>query len=390
MTFNIKKHLKLELIMVLIFMLIVIPLTYDMHLFITVFGVCSFIGIFNTIYLYVKLIEQKKLNIGLLMIIFLVSFGLQWVLFSLLAIPIIIIEIISVLSNNVYIGSNSKFMNEQLKNKKNISFLTEKEKELFNAFMSKVKKISIIKWILILIGIIIVFLIQSTINGMLATILIISVLLICLILYFVIRMKIFTSANSDLLLSFLNDCDSLSFYHVSKLLYHKYPNNFIVLESHFTSTNLDDNDYNELKELLKKHKSYHKHSFYLKAVLDVYGVGENNTNFNRFYEKATLENERLFKRFKDVKWSNNLKYLHAQNLYFEGEFVKALEIINSIEGLELKFEKVNHAYIRGKYLRDANRVVDAIENFKYVIEEGNNLRICSKSKEYLTDLESIN
>lgn len=122
MTFNIKKHLKLELIMTLVFMLIVIPLTYNMHLFITIFGVCSFIGIFNTIYLYAKIIEQNIFNMGLLMIIFLVSFGLQWVLFSILAIPIIIIEIISVLSNNVYIGSNSKFMNEQFKKEKGLPF----------------------------------------------------------------------------------------------------------------------------------------------------------------------------------------------------------------------------------------------------------------------------
>lgn len=389
MTFDIKKHLKLEIILVIISMIVMVTIAYDMHLFIKIFGVCCFIGLFNTIYLFIKLIEQNKYNMGLLLIIFLISFGLQWLLFSLLAIPIIIFESISVVSNKMYIGGDSNFMNQELKREKNMVYLNEKEKDLFNTFMIKVKKVNFIKWIIILIGGIFIILMQSTMKGVLALFLSLIIVVLLAVVYFIIRMKIFTLANNDLSLKFLNDCDSVSYYHVSKSLSYKYPNNFILLESYFIATRLDNNNYDELKELIEKHKSYHKHSFYLKAILDTYGVGENNDNFDKFYEKAISENERLFNKYKDVRWENNIKYLNAEKLQLEGKLEESLKVLNTIENLELKFEKVNYAYIKGKYLMSLNRVEEAKQNFKFVIDNGNTLRFCYKAKEYMNQLDNF-
>lgn len=387
MSINIKLHFKLQLVVSILAAFIMFIVAKDMHIFIRFFAIFSLVGIFNSMYCFIKVVNCNYSNKLFIILLYLFFFGIIWILLSFLTIPIIVCELIYLLLGNIYIGKDASKLTHQYKKIKQPDFMDDEEQYLYEQFINNYKKVYTSKYILILVYILCMYVILGLpIHKNLINILGLLVTVTHLIIYFIIKTRITTQAMEKINTTYIDECNSQGYYHICKILHNRISKNYILLQYRVISTRLDNNDYSELKDLLKRYKSYRKQIFYLRAFKDAYGPGENNNNFNNLYSIAKSQSLKMYNKTKDVLWHNNVKYLDIEKLQLQGKNAEAMDICNTIEELSTKYDKVLYAFTKGECYFKLDSFEKAKQEFEYVIKEGNTLRVCYEAQKYVLQI----
>ena len=391
MNLNIKEHLRFELSIIYILLIISIVtngLGFNIYFQFLIF--ITLLGVFNVGYFTCKISEYAKEFLVIIIVLFVFTSGLQIVFSIFFSIPIIIFEIIYIVGGNKYIGKNSKKINEEYKQRKSLKNLSKEEKTCIKLLCSRYQIVMVIKIILLIIFMIIVKCISNNSNNMLTTSTILLALAALISLgYMILKLFIINKVNNKRIVPILADkCDSRACYHIYQHIYNKYNLSLSIISDYIIILRLDDNDYSELKQVLNTNLSYRKFTFYLNAIYDVSDEVDKLEKFQPFYKKELLFNEKKYRQTKEEYWNVRNTYLKAEYSYLLNEFDKALEIYQTISNDTNKFCMIKKKFVEGKCLMELGREKEAMERFNYVIDNGNTLRVCKEAKNLKVQLES--
>ena len=388
MKIRIKSHLLAEIItlmisafvMSLIFYQLPAPFPADVKLYKYFMSLLAILGFFNTIYLFAQLCSQHGFTKARHVVLWLVSFPLQWQLFACMTIPLIIVEIIMLCMGREHIDSgkgNIKIddCDEEL------TIMNIEEQTLYNDFVKGYQMRNIIPILMLLFIIIFCNITGSTNNVFVILVEFICFFVLIIIVPAFIRMKYTAILIKKIYAKVENECDSKTYYHVSKALCEKYPSNTILLEHYFNSLQLDNNDYSELKRALKHFSDYQKEVFYKLAYMRILPNEEKKKFFDQYYEIIKKPYERAYQKTKKTKYFHFLISLETRRLELNGKYEESLKLYDSIKEDGTKRSKVTFAFNKALCLKHLGRQKECEELLAYVVKEGNTLRVKYEAEE---------
>ncbi len=394
MRISIKSHLLTEIITLIIntfilcftFYLPDLPLSLKENFELFLLGEVAILGLSNTFYLFAQLCAQHCFTKAWHVVLWFVAFPLQWALFIYLSLPLMLVEIIMICIGKEHIGSGKgdviidNYDGEQM-------LLNAEEQTLYNDFVKGYRMKRVITNIIALFSVVIYGCLTTVINNVF--ILLVILLIIFILIFFVsirLRTKYTVTLIKEICATVGNQCDSRAYYHVSKALCEKYPNNTLLVEHYVYSLQIDDNDYSELKRALKRFRSYEDWNFYLLAYMNLLPKEEYKRFFNESYERIKKDYEKAYQKTKINKYLDNMILLDIMRHGINGEYEEALKLFDSIKYNETKLDKVLFAFNKAACLKRLGRQKECEELLAYVVKEGNTLRVKYRAKEYLKEM----
>lgn len=262
----------------------------------------------------------------------------------------------------------------------------EKRRNYMNTEINIFIKKRRIRTLLLGVVMLILFLIVIVINipEVLKYIISIAIMLVYLFRKIAIDMKLIRMFDYIL----CDDCDSIQYYEICKKLNTKYPKNYIILEAYTAALRYNLSDLKEKEFLLNKYQKYKENLFYLNLQIDVVPESNKKDIFYKFYKRSRLFNEKKFKKNRGYNWDYNIKTLDMKKMIFEKKYEKAIGISKTILDCVTKLNEIQLEFLRGVCYYHLNEFDEAIEKFKYVISEGNTLKMVSEAREYLNKIST--
>lgn len=397
MNIHIKSHLLAELIVLIIAVVILYfaiyytplnlpsPESWQMLLL----GAAAMVGAFNTVYLFAYLCIQNYFKKASQIILFIISWPLQWYVLIFLSLPLILLEILLLCLGKTQISNGKHETNFDCYAEGKYMTMSKEEQLLYNSFIKAYRRRNFTAQMLIGLSLLFYgYLLCTVKNEYILAAVGLSIFLIGTVGYTYWQMKYTVTLMKKVAVSVNDRCDSKTYYHVCKALYKKYPRNFILIEDYIGSLRLDENDYTELKEVLIEYRRYQNRLFYQLAYMDLLSPEEQKHFYNEHYEKIKHSYEKAYRKSGKIEYSNSLVSWEIRKCWLNEQYADALQLYDAIKDEGTKLWRVLLAFEKGVCLMRAGKQRDCEELLTFVIKEGNTLRVKYQAEELLKNLYS--
>ncbi len=394
MNIRIKSHLLAEIITLLITAFIMYLMLYQLpvpfppkvRFQMYLFAVAAILGLFNVIYLFAQLCAQHCFKKAGQVVLWLVSFPLQWQLFVYISIPLMLVEIIMLCMNKEYIGKVKRSIKMESYDEEEFSIMNPEERTLYNDFVKGYRMRNIITILLLLFIILIYFYFSNIIqNEFILTVLLVVDFILIIFVPEITRSKYATTLTKKLYAKLTDECDSETYYRVSKSLCEEYPKNPVLVKNYIYSLLVNDNDYSELKRALKRFSNYQKEGFYILAYMELLPNEEQKEFFNQHYKEIKEEYAGMYRKTKKLSYPISAEMMRYR-VNGEYEVESKLYDLIKIEEEENKLLRVLYTFNKAVCLKRIGRQRECEELLAYVVMEGNTLRVKYQAEEYLKEM----